>query len=214
MLAAGTLVATSCLPLNSHPHSFKMMCNLCGKRRLNKQSKDSSVSTRVQFVFLHVCSHVGPVQLCEFRPGSFCLFPSRVWDSDTLLFISLLFSPSPYLQGGDRTKVQIFVLPGLTRFYIVLRALSLFSCLSALATLKYRKKLKVIHLRNKTAISLAGEERSRTWQRFGNGKECEEQKSLKQSCPCLGAKGSSMVIAGFQRKHLVHEVVSQEPPQT
>lgn len=139
LLAAGTLVATSCLPLNSHPHSLKLMCNLCGKCRLNKQSKDSFVSTRVWFVFLHVCSHVALVQLREFRPGSFCLFQSRVWNSDILMFISFLFSPSPYLQGGDRNKVQIFVFPGLTRFHIVLRALSLFSCLTALATLKYRK---------------------------------------------------------------------------
>lgn len=81
------------LPLNSHPHSLKMMCNLCGKCRFNYQSKDSFMSTRAWFILLNVCSHVGSVQLCKFGAGSFCLFPSREWNSVVLFFISFFFPP-------------------------------------------------------------------------------------------------------------------------
>lgn len=63
LLAAETVVAASCLPINSQPCSLKLMCNLCGKCRLNNQSKDSLMSTRAQFILLNVCSHVGPAQL-------------------------------------------------------------------------------------------------------------------------------------------------------
>lgn len=148
------LLQPPALPLNSHPHSLKMMCNLCGKCRFNNQSEDSFMSTRAWFILLNVCSHVGSIQRCEFGTGSFCLFPYREWNSVVLFFLS--FFPSPCLPGGGGTEVQIFVFPGLTRFYTVLRALSLFSCLTALSTLKHRRNFKVSHLRNKTMMNVAG----------------------------------------------------------
>lgn len=150
------LLQPPALPLNSHPHSLKMMCNLCGKCRFNNQSKDSFTSTRAWFILLYVCSHGGSVQLGEFGTSSFCLFPCREWNSGVLFFLS--FFPSPYLHGGGGTEVQIFVFPGLTRFYAMLRAPSLFSCLTALSTLKHRRNFKVSHLRNKTIMSVAGEQ--------------------------------------------------------
>lgn len=73
------------------------------------------------------------------------------------LYSFLSFLPSPYLHGGGGTEVQIFVFPGLTRFYTVLRALSLFSCLIALSTLKHRRNFKVGHLRNRTVMRVGGE---------------------------------------------------------
>lgn len=87
------LLQPPALPLNSHPHSLKMMCNLCGKCRFSNQSKDSFTSTRAWFILLYVCSHGGSVQLGEFGTSSFCLFPCREWNSDVLFFLS--FFPLP-----------------------------------------------------------------------------------------------------------------------
>lgn len=111
------------------------------------------MSTRAWFILLSVCSHVGSVQLYKFGASSFCLFPSREWNSVVLFFLSFLLSP--YLHGGGGTEAQIFVFPGLTHFYTELRALSLFSCLTALSTLKHRRNFKVSHLRNKTIMTVA-----------------------------------------------------------
>lgn len=127
--------------------------------------------------------------------GAFCLFPSREWNSVVLFFLS--FFPSPYLRGGGGTEVQIFVFPGLTRFYMVLRVLSLFSCLTALSTLKHRRNFKVSHLRNKTIMSMAAEHPLHTaelwhWEGMWGAEVSEAVRILPQPC---STKGSSMVTA-------------------
>lgn len=51
------------------------------------------MSTRSWFILLKVCSYVGSVQLREFGASSFCLFPSREWNS--VVLFSFLFFPPP-----------------------------------------------------------------------------------------------------------------------
>lgn len=161
------------------------MCNLCGKCRLNNQSKDSLMSTRAQFILLNVCSHVGPAQLWEFGTSSFCLFPSRERNSDVWGFFFFFFSSPfyfffPYLQG-DRAKAQIFVFPGLTHFNVVLRTCSLLSQVLCPPWNMMggwggigKKKFMFSHLRNRTSpfTSLVS---WCAWQGLSNEKGCMER---------------------------------------
>lgn len=150
---------------------------------------------------------------CQQEPGLFCLMfaamlvlfscvnlepaasaCSHLENGIQLYFFSFL--PSPYLRGGGGTEVQIFVFPGLTRFYTELRALSLFSCLIALSTLKHRRNFKVSHLRNKTLMSVAGESPLHTaepwhWEGMWGAEVSEAVPTLPQP---YSTKGSSMVI--------------------
>lgn len=149
------------------------------------------MSTRAWFILLNVYSHVGSVQLYKFGARSFCLFPSREWNSVVLFFLSFLLSL--YLHGGGGTEAQIFVFPGLTHFYTELRALSLFSCLTALSTLKQRRNFRSVIWETKLSWMWLVTSPCRQ-QSLGTGKEYEKQKSLKQSWPCLNPTAQKKAV--------------------
>lgn len=140
------------------------------------------MSTRAWFILLKVCSYVGSVQLREFGASSFCLFPSREWNSVVLFPFFSSLPLSPWWWWNWSTNICL----SWSNTFLYSAESSLFIQLSYCS----------VHLETQEKLQGRSSEKQNcpwewvvsspcTWQSLGSGKECEEQKSLEQSWPCL-----------------------------